>query len=134
MTEPQSDKPLAIKLALRDGQICWFDGMPEHFIDEIDEYALELSFVADLTEIRLGGLDAAHIFVSDAADLEGKLTELRIKLAKDGQVWVSWRVDASLDHATVQTLGMAAGLISTKTLDLDADWSAVKLVIPKADR
>ncbi len=134
MTAEHPDKPLAIKLNLRDGQVCWFDAMPDHIIDEIDEYALELSFIADLSEIRLGGLDAAHIFVTDAADLDGKLTDLRVKLAKDGHVWVSWQNAGALDAIAVQTLGKASGLIQTKELKLDVDWSALKFVIPKADR
>ncbi len=134
MTDRNSDKPLAIKLNLRDGQVCWFDGMPEHIIDEIDEYAFELSFIADLNEIRLGGLDAAHIFVTETADLKGKLADLRVKIAKDGHVWVSWPKDGTLNESAVQSLGVAAGFIDTKTLDLDANWLATKLVIPKADR
>lgn len=134
MTETYSDKPLAIKLNLRDGQVCWFDGMPEHIIDEIDEYAFELSFIAELDEIRLGGLDAAHIFVTKTADLKGKLPDLRVKIAKDGHVWVSWLKDGALDESAVQSLGVAAGFIDTKTFDLDANWLATKLVIPKADR
>jgi hypothetical protein len=135
MTEAQTDKPLAIKLNLRDGQACWFDAMPEHLIDEIDEYAFELRFVAGPSDVRLGGLDAAHVFVSDAADLEQKFAQLRGALAKDGQIWVSWPQDqTALDHAAVRRIGAANGYLDTKELALDDTWSAIKFVIPKDAR
>lgn len=139
MTAGYSGKPLAIKLSLRDGQVCWFDGMPENIIDEIDEYALELRFVADPSEIKLGGLNAAHIFVTEETDLAAKLANLTGALAKDGQIWVSWPKKGSgqetaLDQAAVQKIGIAAGYIDTKKCAVDEIWSGLKFVIPKADR
>ena len=135
MTAGYSGTPLAKKLNLRDGQVCWFDGMPEDVIDEIDELALELTFVAD----PLAGVDAAHIFVTDEADLSEKLAMLRPCLSKKGQIWVSWPKKGSgeetaLDQDAVQSAGLAAGLIDTKKCAVDDVWSGLKFVIPKADR
>ena len=134
MTEAQTDKPLAIKLNLRDGQVCWFDAMPEHFIDEIDEYAYELRFVASPSDVRLGGLDAAHIFAVEESDLTEKLSSLRDALARDGQIWVSWAHSGSLNQDKVQSIGIAAGYLDTKLIKLDDIWSAMKFVIPKSER
>ncbi len=85
MTAGYSETPLAKKLNLRDGQRCWFDAMPGSIMDEIDEYALELSFVADPAE----GIDAGHIFVTEESDLAAKLAHLRNQIDKKGQIWVS---------------------------------------------
>jgi hypothetical protein len=130
-----SGTPLAKKLNLRDGQLCWFDSMPDTIMDEIDEYALELRFVAEPVE----GLNAAHIFVTEDADCSQKLAWLRGLLAKDGQIWVSWPKKGSgletvLDQAAVQRIGLAAGLVDTKKCAVDEIWSGLKFVIPKADR
>ena len=135
MSAGYSGTPLAKKLNLRDGQVCWFDAMPDHITDEIDEYALELRFVADPAE----GIDAAHIFVTEEGDLAAKLASLRQQIAKDGQIWVSWPKkgtgqETTLDQATVQRVGIAAGLIDTKKCAVDEVWSGLKFVIPKADR
>ncbi len=135
MTVGYSGTPLAKKLNLRDGQVCWFDGMPENIMDEIDEYALELRFVADPAD----GVDAAHIFVTEEADLTSKLARLRQQIAKGGQVWVSWPKKGSgretaLDQAAVQRAGLAAGFVDTKKCAVDQTWSGLKFVIPKADR
>jgi len=130
-----SGTPLAKKLNLRDGQVCWFDSMPDHVLDEIDEYALELRFVA-----KPGvGLNAAHIFVTEETDCAAKLRRLRQVLAKDGQIWVSWPKKGSghetqLDQAAVQGIGSEAGLIDTKKCAVDDIWSGLKFVIPKSDR
>ena len=135
MTSGYSETPLARKLSLRDGQRCWFDNMPESVQDEIDEYALELTFVGDPAE----GVDAAHVFVTEAEDLREKLAGLRRQIAKDGQVWVSWPKQGSghetaLDQAEVQRIGLASGFVDTKKCAVDEIWSGLKFVIPKADR
>ena len=135
MTAGYSGTPLAKKLNLRDGQVCWFDAMPESIMDEIDEYALDISFVADPAE----GIDAAHIFVTEEGDLAAKLAQLRRQIAKDGQIWVSWPKKGSghettLDQAEVQRIGLASGLVDTKKCAVDEVWSGLKFVIPKADR
>ncbi|NQX94363.1 MAG: DUF3052 family protein [Erythrobacter sp.] len=135
MTAGYSETPLAKKLNLRDGQVCWFDGMPESIIDEIDEYALELRFVADPAQ----GIDAAHIFVTEEDDLAAKLSSLRQQINKKGHIWVSWPKKGSgqetlLDQAAVQRVGLASGLVDTKKCAVDEIWSGLKFVIPKADR
>lgn len=135
MTAGYSETPLAIKLALRDGQRCWFHGMPDDVQDEIDEYALELTFVGDPAE----GIDAAHIFVTESEDLVAKLTMLQPNLAKDGQIWVSWPKKGSgqetaLDQSEVQRIGTAQGLVDTKKCAVDGVWSGLKFVIPKSER
>ena len=135
MTAGYSDTPLAKKLNLRDGQRVWFDRMPENIIDEIDEYALELYFIADPAD----GVDAAHIFVTEAEDLRSLLAKLRNQVASDGHIWVSWPKGGSghetaLDQEEVQRIGLASGLVDTKKCAVDEIWSGLKFVIPKADR
>lgn len=127
-----SDTPLARKLSLRDGQRVWFSGMPESVGDEIDEYALELTFVADPAE----GIDAAHVFVTRRAELETMLPSLRNQIAADGQVWVSWpkqaaKVDTDVTEDTIREVGLPLGFVDTKVCAVDETWSGLKLVIRK---
>lgn len=132
MASGYSGTPLAKKLSLRDGQRVWFDGMPENVIDEIDEYALELIFV-DGPE---SGPDAAHIFVTERADMEAKLSALRQSMAKDGQIWVSWpkkasKVPTDITEDTIREVCLPMGLVDTKVCAVDEVWSGLKLVIRK---
>lgn len=132
MTTGYSGTPLAKKLNLRDGQRVWFDGMPESVQDEIDEYALELTFVRGPED----GPDAAHIFVTERAGLEEKLTTLRDTIAKDGHIWVSWpkkasKVPTDITEDTIREVCLPMGLVDTKVCAVDEIWSGLKLVIRK---
>lgn len=132
MTSGYSGTPLAKKLSLRDGQRVWFDAMPVSVADEIDEYALELTFVADPAE----GMDAAHIFVTEPADMDSKLAALRHQIAPDGQIWVSWPKKASnvptdITEDTIREVCLPMGLVDTKVCAVDATWSGLKLVVRK---
>lgn len=132
MTTGYSGTPLAKKLGLRDGQRVWFDAMPESVADEIDEYALELTFVADPAE----GIDAAHVFVTERSALAAHLAALRQQIAPDGQIWVSWpkqasKVPTDVTEDTIRELCLPLGLVDTKVCAVDEVWSALKLVIRK---
>lgn len=127
-----SGTPLAKKLNLRDGQRVWFDAMPESVVDEIDEYALELLFVADPTQ----GVDAAHVFVTERSVLEARLAMLRERISSDGQVWVSWpkqaaKVVTDITEDTIREIALPLGFVDTKVCAVDETWSALKLVIRK---
>ena len=127
-----SGTPLAKKLSLRDGQRVWFSAMPDSVADEIDEYALDLTFVADPAE----GLDAAHVFVTARADLEAQLAALRQQIAADGQVWVSWpkqaaKLPTDIAEDTIRAVALPLGFVDTKVCAVDETWSGLKLVIRK---
>ncbi|WP_374284619.1 DUF3052 family protein [Novosphingobium sp.] len=129
MTTAFSGAPLAKQLSLRDGQRVWFEGMPEDVFDEIAEYALDLTFVDNPAQ----GIDAAHIFVTERAELAERLAALRQQIARDGQVWVSWPSQASTDltEDAIRELALPLGFIDTKSCEVNATWSALKLVIRK---
>ena len=132
MTTGYSSTPLARKLSLRDGMRVWFDAMPEDLFDEIAEYALELTFVANPAD----GIDAAHVFVSERSVLETRLNMLRGQIAPDGQVWISWPKQASnvptdITEDTIRELGLPLGFVDTKVCAVDDVWSGLKLVIRK---
>jgi hypothetical protein len=131
LTSGHSDTPLARKLSLRDGQRVWFDGMPESIADEIGEYALELIFVDPSR-----GVDAAHVFVTERADLAVKLARLRDQVVADGQVWVSWPkesagVTTDITEDTIRELALPLGFLDTKACEIDEIWSGLKLVVRK---
>ena len=132
MTTGYSGTPLAKKLSLRDGMRVWFDAMPESVADEIDEYALELTFVADPAQ----GIDAAHVFVTERGALAARLQALRHQIAPDGQIWVSWpkkaaKVPTDISEDTIRELCLPLGLVDTKVCAVNDVWSGLKLVIRK---
>ncbi len=135
MASGYSGTPLAKKLTLRDGMRVWFDAMPEHVADEIAEYALELTVVADPAE----GIDAAHVFVTERAALAVHLAALRHQIAPAGQIWVSWpkkaaRIPTDITEDTIREICLPMGLVDTKVCAIDETWSGLKLVIRKVLR
>ncbi|MGB7655371.1 MAG: hypothetical protein WBL74_07805 [Novosphingobium sp.] len=132
MTTAYSGTPLARKLSLRDGMRVWFDKMPEDVFDEIAEYALELTFVANPAD----GIDAAHVFVTERSALEARLKSLRQQITPDAQVWVSWpkqasKVPTNITEDTIRELCLPLGFVDTKVCAVDEVWSGLKLVIRK---
>ena len=151
-----SGTPLARKLSLKDGQRIWWDGVPDSVRGEIEAEGLEL----DLLAAPEAPLDAAHIFVTDYADMAAKLAALRPLLAPGGFIWVSWPKKASKVPTDISEdrireacrAGRAPGttldcrgqsnparlpstdLVDVKVCAVDPVWSALKLMVRRAQR
>lgn len=132
MTAGYSGTPLAKKLSLKDGQRIRFEAMPASVRAEID--AAGLALVPAEEEI-----DAAHIFVTGRTELKDSLERLLPRLARDGQIWVSWpkkaaKVPTDVTEDTVREVALPMGLVDVKVCSVDAIWSGLKLVVRKALR
>jgi hypothetical protein len=85
-------------------------------------------------------IDAAHIFVTDRAEMEAKLAALRPLLAPSGFIWVSWPKKASkvptniTEDAIREAILPATDLVDVKVCAVDAVWSGLKLMIRKTAR
>ena len=134
MTAGYSGTPLARKLSLKDGMRVWWDSMPDAVADEIQREGL----VLDLLEAPGQGIDAAHIFVTDYADMEAKLAALRPLLAPGGFIWVSWPKKASRVPTDVtedrirDAILPATDLVDVKVCAVDSTWSGLKLMVRRA--
>jgi hypothetical protein len=134
MTAGYSGTPLAKKLSLRAGLRAWFDGIPESVAAEIAE--------ADVVRLSAPepGIDAAHIFVTDRAEMEGKIAALRPLLAPAGFIWVSWPKKASKVPTDIDENAIRASilpntdLVDVKVCAVDETWSALKLMIRRDRR
>jgi hypothetical protein len=156
MTSGYSGTPLARKLSLKGGQRVWWDSMPEGVRSEIEAEDLAL----DLLPAPEPPIDAAHIFVTDYAEMAAKLAALRPLLAPGGFIWVSWPKKASkvptditedrirdacgVGRAPGTTLDCrgqsnperlpATDLVDVKVCAVDSTWSALKLMVRRASQ
>jgi hypothetical protein len=134
MTAGYSGTPLAKKLSLKPGLRTWFDGMPHSVLAEIDD-----SGVARLAAPE-APIDAAHIFVTERADMEAKLAMLRPLLSPAGFIWVSWpkkasKVSTDITEDTIRAVILpASDLVDVKVCAVDQVWSGLKLMIRKERR
>ena len=135
MSSGYSGTPLAKKLNLRDGQRVWRKSMPGDVAREIEAAGLALHLV-DEPE---AGLDVAHVFATERAELAADLARLRPLIAPSGMIWVSWPKKASklptdISEDVVRHLAFPLDLVDIKVCAVDAVWSGLKLVIRKERR
>lgn len=125
-----SGTPLAKKLSLAPGMRAWFHVMPDSVHAEIDPAAIGVVEV----DAPVLGLDAAHLFVTDRAELERLIAQLRTMIAPAGQIWVSWpkkasKVPTDVTEDVIRAVALPIGLVDVKVCAVDAIWSGLKLVI-----
>ena len=130
MTAGYSGTPLAEKLSLKDGMRVWFLGMPDSVRAEIEKYGLTLSE----EEVPTPGLHAAHIFMTDRAEMEKQLGILRDLIDPAGHVWISWpkkaaKVETDITEDVIREVALPTGFVDIKVCAVDAVWSGLKLVI-----
>jgi hypothetical protein len=136
-----SATPLLKKLGYRPGQRALLIGVPA----DPPELAGFAGFARRETRPGLaapappGQFDLIHVFERDRAALAQALPGLRARLAPAGALWVSWpkkaaRQPTDLTEDAVRALALAAGLVDVKVCAVDAVWSGLKLVIPRALR
>jgi hypothetical protein len=134
MTAGYSGTPLAKKLSLKPGQRAWFDGMPDSVLADIDDSGVERLAAPEAP------IDAAHIFVTERADMEAKLAVLRPLLSPAGFIWVSWpkkasKVPTDITEDTIRAVILpASDLVDVKVCAVDQVWSGLKLMIRKERR
>lgn len=72
--------------------------------------------------------------VGELADLD-RLAALRGAITQEGAIWVLWRKgQAALTETHVRRAALAQGLVDVKVMAFSAELSALKLVIPRAQR
>ena len=111
-----------------NGRAIFIDA-PQDTIRTIDPPHLELS-------VRLSGLfDYIHYFVTSQATLDKKFPKLREHLKPRGSLWVSWpkakQYGTDLNIRNVIKIGYDHGLVESKTLSINDNWSAIKFTHPK---
>ncbi|MDO7833861.1 hypothetical protein Q4610_02275 [Sphingobium sp. HBC34] len=134
MTAGYSSTPLSRKLSLKPGLRAWWDAMPASVEAEL----------ADSGVVRLAApqapIDAAHVFVTDRADMTAKIAALRPLLAPTGFLWISWpkkasKVPTDITEDVIRAVILpTTDLVDVKVCAVDPVWSGLKLMIRKSAR
>src|SRR3954451_21892748 len=113
----------------------WWDGIPDSVRKEIAGSGLEFNLLAHPE----APVEAAHLFVTQRADLQRKLAELLPLLDRAGMIWVSWpkkasKVATDISEDVVRAVALPMHLVDVKVCSVDDIWSGLKLVIRKNHR
>jgi hypothetical protein len=85
------------------------------------------------------GGEVVVLFTTSRAELQGRFAALKKTLAPADGLWIAWpkkasKIQTDLDFATVQQIGLDAGLVDNKSAAIDDAWQAVRFVYRRADR
>lgn len=117
------------KMGLRPGMRSYFADAPQTAIQAMD--LPPLLVVERLT----GSFDYIHLFALSQAAFRTAFPRLRDHLATGGSLWVSWpksgQLGTDLKLTKVIELGYEFGLVESKSISIDAIWSALKFTHPR---
>ena len=91
---------------------------------------------------KLGAKPGADVIVyltTSQAELERRFAKLKQTLAPADGLWIAYpkrtsKLETDLTFASVQRIGLEAGLVDNKSIAFDDDWSAVRFVYRREDR
>jgi len=91
---------------------------------------------------KLGAKPGAGVvvfFTTRRESLERRFEGLKASLDPADGLWVAWpkkasRLETDLDFETVQSVGLAAGLVDNKSCAIDERWQALRFVYRLEDR
>lgn len=130
-----SGTPLAKKLGIGAGSRVFVRGAPPNYQKLLAPLPPGVRMVRRTDETT----DILHLFVLARAPLAQQLQQALAAMRPDAALWVSWPKKASgvlteLTEDAIRALALPLGLVDIKVCAVDETWSALKLVIRKANR
>ena len=117
------------KMGIKEGARAFLVNAPAEAVEVIDTSQLELA-----TKLT-GKFDYIHLFTKSQEDFNELFPRLKTHLKPTGMLWVSWpknrKLRTDLTLTKVIELGYNHGLVESKTISIDATWSAIKFTYPK---
>ena len=130
-----SGTPLLKKLGIKQGFTVSFVNAPKQFPQELGALPADVTVTTKLTK----PVDLAILFAPSKKSLARDFSKLARKLLSTGILWVAWPkkssgVSTDLSFASVQEIGLKAGLVDVKICAIDEVWSGLKFVYRLRDR
>ncbi len=122
-------KSVSAKLGIKEDARAIFINAPPGAVKSIDPPNLDVA-----SSLR-GNFDYIHFFITKKKALHDKFPKLKEHLHENGMLWISWpkarQKDTDLTLKVVIKIGYDYGLVESKTLSINATWSALKFTHPK---
>ena len=86
-----------------------------------------------------GPFDVIVFFTVEQAELAGRLSELRARMAPAAGLWIAWPKRASsvptdMTEDVIREIALPTGLVDNKVCSIDQTWTALRLVIRRKNR
>ena len=130
-----SGTPLEKKLGIKEGAVIRLINQPAYYKDLFSSLPKALTTTDDRTIKK----DIIHYFVKDKEKFIIDIYDLKTELKENGMIWISWpkkssKIQHDINENDIRTIGIQSGLVDIKVCAVDADWSALKFVIPLRNR
>lgn len=117
------------KMGIQEGARAFLVNAPAEVLEAIELPSLELA------KRLAGNFDYIHFFVKTQEEFNDRFPRLKKHLKPTGMLWVSWpknrKLGTDLTLTKVINLGYRYGLVESKTISVNATWSAIKFTHPK---
>jgi hypothetical protein len=139
-----SGTPLPKKLGIKPGARVGLAGAPDGFgalLEPLPDGArVEAGAAAAAGAPAAAGLpgtgpfDVIVFFTVEQAELAGRLSELRARMAPAAGLWIAWpkrasRVPTDMTEDVIREIALPTGLVDNKVCAIDQVWSGLRLVI-----
>jgi hypothetical protein len=130
-----SKRSLVDKLGIKPGSRVAFSNEPRQYLNRLGVSTREVEIAGG----RARNLDFLHVFVTDRRQLAAAFPRAKLRIKRDGVLWVSWpkltsSLARDLSENVVREIGLANGLVDVKVAAIDEDWSGLKFVYRLRDR
>ena len=130
-----SGTPLEKKLGIKEGAVIRLINQPAYYKDLFSSLPEALTITDDRTIKK----DIIHYFVREREKLSIDIYDLKTELKENGMLWISWPKKSSkilhdISENDIRSICIQNGLVDIKVCAIDADWSALKFVIPLKNR
>lgn len=116
-------------MGIKEGARAIFINATADIIKDIDPPTIEV------TSKLTGNFDYIHLFANSQAELDKLFPKLKDHLKSAGMLWISWpkggQLGTDLSLTKVIKIGYDHGLVESKSLSINATWSALKFTHPK---
>jgi hypothetical protein len=123
-----SDKSIIERLFVKPGDKFLLINAPAGYIQSLGS----LPQGAMLLEETTSPVNAIQIFVTDRAQLEVLLPQLKRLMRPKGMLWVTYhkgtsKVKTDINRDTINAYAQTIGLQGVAMISIDDDWSALRL-------
>ena len=127
-----SSTPLAQKLGIIAGTTVHTIAAPEEYESLLAPLPDDVTFVTRVSKKTR----VIHVFTTTREGLQAALARLRLAIAPDAAVWVSWpkksaKVLTDVTEDVIREVALPMGFVDIKICAVSDVWSGVKLVIRK---
>ena len=116
------------KLGLKPSMKAYLLNAPADFQKQVE------TSVETVSTRLVGEFDYIHFFANSQSHLKKEIPRLKKHLTPKGTLWISWKKNrkdnSDLTIKNVIEIGYDFGMVESKAISIDDDWSALKFTFP----